>query len=381
MGDLVRGAVIVALFAVACARCGCPFRASTRNVARLVASFNEPVYLASPKHGRRLFVVERGGRIRVIHRGKVRRRPFLDISGDVDTSFQRGLWSMAFAPDYARTGRFYVMYAANDDTVQLDEFQRSENPDRARMSSRRPVLNVGVAGPYHHGGQLQFGPDGRLYVSTGVSSYPWLAQDLGDLHGKILRLDPRAAAGQPYTVPADNPFVAVAGARSEIWAVGLRNPWRFSFDRVTGDLAVGDVGEATAEEISFVARTDPPGANFGFHIFEGTQQMLAGAAPPRYTPPVIEHLHNQPRTRCGAIGGYVVRDRRLHGLYGRYLYSDLCSPTPRSAILGPGKARDDRRLRLRLRVVSFGEDSRGRLYGVDIAGGVYRLEPRKPSAS
>ena len=286
---------------------------------------------------------------------------------------------MAFAPDYARTGRFYVMYAATDDTVQLDEFQRSDNPDRARMTSRRPVLNVGLAGPYHHGGQLQFGPDGLLYISTGVSSYPRLAQDLSDLHGKILRIDPRAAAGQPYTVPADNPFVAVAGARSEIWALGLRNPWRFSFDRVTGDLAIGDVGEGTAEEINFVARTDPPGVNFGFDIFEGTQQMLAGATPPRYMPPVIEHRHNQPRTRCGAIGGYVVRDRRLHGLYGRYVYNDLCSATLRSAVLRPGKARDDRRVRLRIpSVVSFGEDGRGRIYGIDIAGGVYRLEPRRP---
>ena len=224
MRHLARGVAAVALFAVACALdAAAPSVASARNHARLVASsFNEPVYLAAPNHGRRLFVVERAGRIRVVRSGKVRRRPFLDISGDVISTAQRGLWSMAFAPDYARTGRFYVMYAATDDTVQLDEFQRSDNPDRARMTSRRPVLNVGLAGPYHHGGQLQFGPDGLLYISTGVSSYPRLAQDLSDPHGKILRIDPRAAAGQPYTVPADNPFVAVAGARSDSHSIGSR---------------------------------------------------------------------------------------------------------------------------------------------------------------
>ena len=200
--------------------------------------------------------------------------------------------------------------------------------------------------------------------------------------GRCFGSIPAQPVGLPYTVPADNPFVAVAGARPEIWALGLRNPWRFSFDRATGDLAIGDVGEDTAEEIDFVARTDPPGVNFGFDIFEGTQQMLAGAAPPRYVPPVIEHRHNQPRTRCGAIGGYVVRDRRLHGLYGRYVYNDLCSGTLRSAVLGPGSARDDRRVRLRIpSVVSFGEDGRGRLYGIDIVGGVYRLEPRRPPPS
>ena len=383
MRHVARGVATLALFAVACALDAAALSvASTRNVARLVASFNEPVYLATPNQGRRLFVVERAGRIRVIRSGKVRRRPFLDISGDVITGAQRGLWSMAFAPDYARSGRFYVMYAATDDTVQVDEFQRSDNPDRAMITSRRPVLNVGLAGPYHHGGQLQFGPDGLLYIGTGVSDNYGLAQDLGDLHGKILRLDPRAAEGEPYTVPADNPFVAGAGARSEIWAFGLRNPWRFSFDRVTGDLAIGDVGEGTAEEIDFVARTDRPGVNFGFSVFEGTQQMLAGATPPRYVPPVIEHRHNQSPTFCGAIGGYVVRDRRLHGLYGRYVYNDLCSPTLRSALLGPGKARDDRRVGLRIpSVVSFGEDSRGRLYGIDLAGGVYRLEPRRPPPS
>ena len=383
MRRLARGVAAVALFALACALdAPVTSAASTRNVARLVASFNEPVYLAAPNRGRRLFVVERAGRIRVIRGGKVRKRPFLDISDDVITSAQRGLWSMAFAPDYARTGRFYVMYAATDDTVQLDEFQRSDNPDRARLSSRRPVLNVGVAGPYHHGGQLQFGPDGLLYISTGVSSYPRLAQDLGDLHGKMLRLDPRAAGGLPYTVPADNPFVAVPelDQRSGPLVCAIRGDSHSIGPRGTSPSATSARTQRRRSTSSLAPTRQA--VNFGFDIFEGTQQMLAGAAPPRYVPPAIEHRHNQPRTRCGSIGGYVrPRPTPSRPLRALRLQRPLRGDAP---VGGPRARKRPRRSAARLRipsVVSFGEDGRGRLYGIDIVGGVYRLEPRRPPPS
>jgi glucose/arabinose dehydrogenase len=335
------------------------------------------VYLATPRKGGGLYVVERAGRIRVVRHGKRLRRPFLDIARDVITGGQRGLLSIAFAPDYARSGLFYVFYTAADDTVRLDEFRRSADPNRADPASRRPVLNIGRAGPYHHGGQLQFGPDGLLYVSTGVTDMPPLAQDLGDLHGKLLRIDPRAAGGLPYSIPAGNPFVATAGARPEVWASGLRNPWRFSFDRLTGDLLLGDVGADTAEEVDFLAHDAPAGANFGFDVLEGDQRMHAGAWPASYVAPVIVRRHEAERTACAVIGGYVVRDRRLRGLYGRYLYADLCSPSLRSASVGAAGARRDRRVKLRIStVISFAEDSRGRIYAVSVDSAVYRLVRR-----
>src|SRR3954469_24551961 len=285
--------------------------ASPRFLVKPIATFTEPTYVTGPPSGRRLFVVERRGRIRIVRRGKVLRRPFLDMSKTTMTALQRGLFSMAFAPDYARSGRFYVEYVRGPgDTVQLDEFRRSaSDPNRAAPSSRRHVLNVGHGGDYHHGGQLQFGPDGYLYMSTGVSEHPEWGQDLGNLHGKILRIDPRAAGDRPYTVPAGNPFAFTAGARPEIWAYGMRNPWRFSFDRRTGDFVLGDVGADTAEEVDFLKR-GISGANFGFPIFEGRRQMIPGAVPPHYVAPVIQHLHH-PHPYCAVTGGYVVRDRGM----------------------------------------------------------------------
>ena len=348
--------------------------AEARVGTQRIGKFKDPVYVATPPKGGGLYVVERAGRIRVVRRGKLLRLPFLDIARDVMATEQRGLLSIAFAPDYARSGRFYAIYTANDDTVRVDGFRRSANAYRAARASRRPLLNIGRAGPFHHGGQLQFGPDGMLYVSTGVSDDAGLAQDLGDLHGKLLRIDPRPSGELPYSIPPGNPFAGTAGARPEVWAYGLRNPWRFSFDRVTGDLALGDVGEATAEEVDFLPRGAAAGANFGFDVLEGDAKLLPGPVPAGYVAPAILHRHRAKRRACAVIGGYTVRDRSLRGLYGRYLYNDLCSPDLRSAILGPGGARDDRRLRLRIpTVVSFGEDNRGRIYGIGIDGVVHRL--------
>lgn len=357
-----------------------PAQAAPRYVAVQIAKFSQSNYVtAAPGDDRRIFVVSQPGRIHVLRDGKPLKRPFLDITGRVDSAQQRGLLGMAFAPDYARSRRFYVVYVTKADTVQLDEMRRARRSPNRAARTRRAVLNAGHAGDFHHGGHLAFGPDGLLFMSTGVSDRPALAQDLGDLHGKLLRIDPRTA-GAPYRVPPDNPFVGVSGARPEIWAYGLRNPWRFSFDRRTGDLALGDVGEHAQEEIDFLPRGSGGGANFGFNVFEGSAQMIPGPLPERYVPPVISHGHRQAYNGiCAVIGGYVVRDRRLRGLYGRYLYHDLCHQNYRSALLSAGRARGDGIVKgLRVpQTVSFGEDNRGRLYAATLGGRVFRIDPAR----
>jgi Glucose / Sorbosone dehydrogenase len=242
------------------------------------------------------------------------------------------------------------------------------------------------------GGQLQFGPDGKLYVGVGdgggVGDPGGNAQDLGTLLGKVRRIDPRPRRGPPgdprprraggYRVPRDNPFVGLPGARPEVYAYGLRNPYRFSFDRPSGDLAIADVGEYSVEEVNVVVnepgrrRAPDGGYNFGWNLFEGSRPYRDGSAP-GHVPPVIERPHRGP---CAVIGGYVVRDRSLRGLYGRYLYGDFCDPGVRLAKLEPGKAVEDRALGVRIESQSsFGEDGGRRLYITSLDGRVYRLAP------
>jgi glucose/arabinose dehydrogenase len=376
MRSITRAA---ALAVVCCVLAAAPAAAAGRYRAVKIASFNGTTFAATPPTGTaRLFVTTQPGVIRVIRHGKKLKRPFLDITRQVDSKVQRGLLSMAFAPDYSRSGLFYVFYVAKSDTVQIDEYRRSpSDPERAAPGTRRHVLNVGAGGDFHHGGQLQFGPDGYLWMSTGIGAFPERAQNLGDLHGKLLRINPRASGGAPYSVPADNPFVGVDGARPEIWAYGLRNPWRFSFDRLTGDLVIGDVGEKTVEEVDYLPHGMGAGSNFGFDVFEGDQQMIPGPAPASYVPPVIAHHHTSGATGyCAVMGGYVVRDRSLGSLYGRYLYHDLCQRTPRSAQLRSDGAHGDSSVNLHIsKVVSFGQDNRGHLYAIGLDGGVYRIEP------
>ncbi len=362
----MRRSVVALVLSASTLAAAQPSTAASHLVAQRIGRFAEPVYLTAPRADRsRVFVVERHGRIRVVRNGRKVRRPFLDITRRVliesqqATEDQRGLLSMAFAPDYARSGRFYVAYTGLDDQLRVDELRRSSDPNRARPSTRRTVLVAGHAGPYHHGGQLQFGRDGLLYVSTGVSDRSSRAQDAADLHGKLLRIDPRAA-----------------GAPVDVFASGLRNPWRFSFDRRTGDLAIGDAGDSLAEEIDYLPRSAGGGANFGYDLFEGTRQVLPGPPPQRYVPPMIEHLHS--RGWCAVVGGYVVRDRALRALYGRYVYGDFCLGRLHSARLRAGTTPAPRRESISISALSsFGEDSRGRLYALSLLGPVYRLAERR----
>jgi glucose/arabinose dehydrogenase len=347
----------------------------------LLGRFDEPTYLAAPPGERRLrFVVEREGRIRVLRGRRLLEEPFLDITGDVSTGGESGLLSMAFAPDYASSRRFYVYYTDNEGFITIDSFLRSEtSPTRALPGSGRNVMRVPHHRFNHKGGQLQFGPDGNLYAAFGDGGGGGdpdrNAQNLGRILGKMVRIRPRPEGG--YSIPEDNPFRGRAGARPEVYAYGLRNPYRFSFDRGRGHLTVGDVGQNEIEEIDFVAarggadRAPPGGYNFGWSVFEGRNTYNAGRAR-GHVPPVIDH--SQDEGFCSIIGGYVIRDRSLgRGWYGRYVYGDYCEPTIRLADLRRGDA-TTRRTRLRVTALaSFGEDGRGRVYAVSLDGPVYRI--------
>ena len=357
-----------------------PARAARLRLSR-VGSFSSPIHVTAPPGDRsRLFVVEQGGTIRVVRNGRKLSRPFLDISRLVSSGGERGLFSMAFAPDYATSRRFYVSYTDNDGHSRVVEYRRSGNPDRASPSTARRVLFQRQPEPNHNGGLIVFGPDRMLYVGLGDGGGAndrhgarGNGQDLGTLLGKILRIDPsRPGSRRAYGIPADNPFVRRPGARPEIYSYGLRNPWRFSFDRATGDLIVGDVGQNAIEEISFVARGRGRGANFGWRVFEGNRRNFPGESAPGHVRPVI--TYSLGGGNCAVTGGYVIRDRSLGSLYGRYVYGDFCGATLRAVTLRPGRATGNRSLGLRVpQLSSFGEDARGRVYAISLAGSVYRL--------
>ena len=343
-----------------------------------VGTFDSPVdAVGAPGDRSRLFVVEQAGRIMVLKNRTKLPRPFLDIRGSVDSGGERGLLSLAFAPNYKSSGRFYVYFTGTNGDVRVQQFRRSANADVADPTSVRDVLRVPHSQfPNHNGGDLQFGRDGKLYVGIGdggSENDPFRrGQSLGTLLAKLLRIDPKPGGG--YSVPADNPFTHRSGARPEIWAYGLRNPYRLSFDRKTGDLTMGDVGQDTFEEIDFQKRGHGRGANYGWSIYEGFSRFRSGSAPGNVKPVLVT---NHSAGNCAIIGGYVVRDTKLHGLYGRYVYGDNCNPKIYSARLGGSRAKDNRATALRVSALSsFGQDASGHVYVTSLGGGVYRIAPK-----
>lgn len=330
--------------------------------------------MAQPPSGKGLvFVVEQAGTIRVIRNGGLLDRPFLDISDRVADKGESGLASMAFDPGYSHNGRFYVFYTRSDGHNEVDSFKRSDNSDeRAVRSSRRKVIVIrhpNTGG--HNGGQLQFGAGGNLYISSGDGGRRRgsSAADLHNLLGKILRIDPRARGG--YRIPSGNPLVGRPG-RDEIFSWGLRNPWRFSFDRTSGRIAIGDVGYNDVEEIDYESIEGARGANFGWPRHEGNHvrpSARPGPGPP--VPPIYTYPHGP---GCAVIGGYVVHDPSLGELYGRYLYADVCTGELHSFEPALGGATDDRSLGLTVSLPSsFGEGPDGQIYVASTAGPVYRL--------
>jgi glucose/arabinose dehydrogenase len=351
-----------------------------------IGTFSAPTFVtAPPGDGARVFVVEKGGRIVIVEAGTKLATPFLDISGAVRSAeYERGLLSMAFAPDYAASGRFYVYYTADNPLGQLTiaEYQRSADPDVAAPTGR-VVLTISHPRDNHNGGQLQFGPDGYLYIGTGdgggAGDPDDNGQNLNVLLGKLLRINPLpGTGGAQYTIPPDNPFVGEAAARPEIWAYGLRNPWRFSFDRATGDLTIADVGQNAWEEIDFApaAAGRGRGLNFGWDCWEGDHvnsddPPRCSPRPTNHTPPVHEYGHGRGQS---ITGGYVVRDSTLPALTGRYVYGDALARPVWSALLQLPKASDDRQTGLSVSdLYSFGEDGCARVYAAAGGGTVYRL--------
>ena len=351
----------------------------------------------------RLLVVEKAGRIQVVDNGT--KRQFLNLttwSPPTQASVDFPRWRSP--PDYETSGRFYVQYTANNPlgAVTVAEYRRSAtDPNAADPGSGRVVLSIPHdRNPYHNGGQLQFGPDGALYVSVGdaggdggdpagnaqnlTSSTPDVVNGTNHhpLLGKILRIDPRS--GSPYAVPADNPFPAPA---REVYAYGLRNPWRFSFDRLRGDLVIADVGEAAYEEVDFAAGPDRGlGANFGWNLFEALHTYPGGTLvtppfPAGFAFPVVEKSHAGDGV-CSIIGGYVVRDPALPELAGQYIYGDFCKPELRAVSLTSSGAQSDHAVGLNVNSVnSFGEDACARVYVVTLSGGVDRLSNGTPAVA
>ena len=345
-----------------------------------VGTFNAPIFVTAPPGDPRLFVVERGGTIQVIHDGTTSR--FLDISGMVATDGERGLLSMAFDPHYATNRLFYVFFNDNGSggaslgDIHVDEYHVSDNPNLADPASRRRVLTISHSSANNHnGGQLQFGRDGMLYASVGEAGNGANAQTTSNPLGKLLRIDPHGTTNGAHTNPATNPFLG--SPTPEIWSLGLRNPYRFSFDHATGDLVIGDVGGGSREEIDFapVSAGGGRGANFGWPSCEGFLGTCPGA-----TSPVFDYPHTAP---CNAlIGGYVYRGSRAPELSGRYLYTDLCHPDIRSIQLRTPLAAGDRSEGVSApdNPVSFGEDASCDLY---VMGGnvVDRIVGSAPAAT
>ncbi len=347
-----------------------------------IGTFDSPVHVAAPPADtRRVFVVEQDGTIRVVTGGKRVARPFLDVRSKVISGGEQGLLSVAFAPDYARTRRFYVNYTNKGGSQSVVEYRRSKSSgDRADASSARLVLRYDGLEANHNGGLLAFGPDKMMYIGTGDGGggddqhgARGNAQDLGSILGKLLRIDPRRTGRRAYRVPPSNPFTGRSGARPEIYSYGLRNPWRFSFDRSTGDLTIADVGQNAIEEVDFATKGAARGANYGWRPFEGTRRNFQEPAPDAVAP-VIELSHDD--GNCSITGGHVVRDRGVPALLGRYVYGDLCAGRLRSAKLSTGSAQGDGAIPGLPKVEqlsSFGEDARGRVYVVSLNGPVYRF--------
>ncbi|MGH3137986.1 MAG: PQQ-dependent sugar dehydrogenase [Gaiellaceae bacterium] len=357
----------------------------TSTVARLsrVGTFERPVLVTAPPGDvRRLFVVEQTGAVRIVKDGEPLTDPFLDLREEVKVSSEPGLLSIAFAPDYAKSGLFYVFYnsTAGNGDIRITEFRRHlTDPDRADRYSERILLTITKPWENHNGGMLQFGPDGYLYASigdgdSGVLNPPgFFAQRRDELLGNILRIDPRA--GDPYAVPRDNPFVGLADVRPEIWAYGLRNPWRFWIDSGTGSMFVADAGNERREEIDLVSRTQS-GANFGWPCFEGSLRFDRTATCDGAVPPLLDY----PRAgdACAVIGGVVARDRRIPALAGRYLYGDFCAGSITAIAVDNGQIAASGDLGLVVpELTSFGVDGRGRIYVMSLSGEVFRIDPKE----
>ena len=348
----------------------------------IAGGFSSPLDLQVPPGDHaRLFVVEQNGRIRIVRGGAIVQTPFLDISDRLSSGGERGLLGLAFHPGYPANGRFFVNYTDRSGNTRISEFHLSSNPDVADADSERLLLFVQQPFPNHNGGGLAFGNDGMLYIGLGDGGSG--GDPLGngqslDTHlGKMLRIDIDHA--NPYAVPGDNPFVSTPGAAPEIWAYGLRNPFRFAFDRPTGDLYIGDVGQNRVEEIDVGLASRHGGENYGWNIMEGSDcyDPPTGCSTAGLTLPVLDYTHSE---GCSVTGGFVYRGCRMPGYQGTYFYGDYCSAFIRSFRFQNGAVSDMRDWTSAVgqgidQISSFGVDTDGEIYIVDYTGEVYKIVP------
>ncbi|GHJ34578.1 sorbosone dehydrogenase family protein [Streptomyces sp. TS71-3] len=334
-----------------------------------VATAQNPT-AGTPGPGDTVWIAERAGTVRVLGDQGLG-EPVLDISGETTTDGERGLLGIAFDHDFAH---FYISFTNLEGTSTLDEFAVQDG--KIQPETRRTVLTQTQPFENHNGGDITFGPDGYLYIGLGDGGSGGdpqkNGQNLGTLLGKLLRIDPSGA--KPYAIPADNPFVGDPNAKGEIWAYGLRNPWRFSFDAGTGDLLIGDVGQDAWEEIDWAPAGSKGGENYGWSQMEGTHPFRGGTEPANHVPPI--HEYDRTGLGCSVTGGYVYRGDAIPDLKGQYLFSDYCDGTIRTLKIEDGKVTGEGDLGVSGgEVISFVQDGHGELYTLDLGGSISRIDP------
>ncbi len=347
-------------------------------LTEIVGGLDRPVHLTAPPEDPRLFVVEKTGAIRILEDGALRPTPFLDLGGTISTGGEQGLLSLAFHPDYAVTGEFFVNYTDLDGDTRIVRYRVSGDPNVADAASASIVMSIEQPFTNHNGGHLVFGPDGMLYIGVGDGGSGGDPEGHGQNRatwlGSVLRID--VDGGDPYAVPPDNPFAGDPSARPEIWLWGVRNPWRIAFDRSTGHLFVADVGQNEREEVTAVGPGDA-GANLGWNVTEGSRCFAdPNCTPEDFTLPQVEYGHDE---GCSVTGGLVYRGP-IEEIHDLYFYSDYCGGWLRSFRLAGGAAveRAEWDVPSAGNVTSFGEDADGDMY-VLTEDAVYRIEPAPDS--
>ena len=343
----------------------------------VVTGLSFPLFLTTPPgDSNRLFVVERGGRIRIVKNGTLLAAAFLDLSSRITSGGEQGLLGLAFHPQYAQNGVLVVNYTNPNGDTRVSRFTVSSDPDRADGGSEQVILGVGQPFTNHNAGMVAFGPDGFLYIALGDGGSggdpQGNGQDPTTLLGSILRVD--IDGGTPYAIPPSNPFATSSTFRPEIWAYGLRNPWRFSFDRLNGDLYIADVGQSAREEINVQPAASAGGENYGWDIMEGSIcfSPSPGCNQTGLTLPVLDYNHTQ---GCSVTGGYVYRGAAIPAIQGRYFYADFCGGWIRSFRYQNGQVSEDTQWFSQVgSITSFGEDAVGELYVTVSSGSVYKIE-------